>query len=66
MKAKKDDMKSAMSTLRKENDELKMDLIKAGVRGKHLLFAFLVSWAMFAITFYVHGLEDCRSKKFEN
>ena len=37
---KKDDIKSAIAGLKKENDDLKMSLLKASVREKQFFFFF--------------------------
>ena len=39
--AKEDEIKSAMAGLKKEHDDLKMSLLKAGVREKQLFFCIV-------------------------
>ena len=45
------EMMNTMFTLKKENEDIKMDLIKCSVREKMLIFALLFSWAVFALMF---------------
>ncbi|CAO2830686.1 unnamed protein product [Amaranthus hypochondriacus] len=48
-----DEIKSAMAHLKKEDDDLKMSLLKSWCRKKTtFFFALLLSWAMFVVSFF--------------